>query len=272
MPQPSLNGKELADFIKQRQSHQVRHLKQAYGITPKLLIITPQHASGPINAYVRYKQRYAADIQVATEVKPSSERDMANLVDQANNDPQIHGVIIQLPLNDPTYTDDIIKHISPNKDVDGLTGPHAPYTPATAQAIDWLLSGYNINLAGKKIAIIGRGRLVGAPLERLWRDCQLDVTVCDRQTPNTAEIIASSDIIVTATGQPHLITTDMIKPETVIVDAGTASEDGVIVGDVDPSVRSRTDVVITPEKGGVGPLTIAVMIDHVIQAAQATVK
>ena len=272
MPQPSLNGKELADFIKQRQARQVRHLKQAHGVTPKLLIITPQHASGPINAYVRYKQRYAADISVETEVRSSLECDMPALIDQANHDPLIHGIIVQLPLNDPTYTDDIVSRIVPNKDVDGLTGPHAPYTPATAQAIDWLLSGYNVELTDKKIAIIGRGRLVGAPLERLWHDRGLGVTVCDRQTPNTAEIIASSDIIVTATGQPHLITADMVKSGVVIVDAGTASEDGVIVGDVDPGVRVRTDVAVTPEKGGVGPLTIAVMIDHVIQAAQATTE
>ena len=96
--------------------------------------------------------------------------------------------------------------------------------------------------------------------------------MCDRQTPNTTEIIAASDVIVTATGQPHLITADMVKTGAVVVDAGTASEGGVIVGDVDPSLRERSDVTLTPEKGGVGPLTIAVMIDHVIQAAQATIE
>ena len=197
---------------------------------------------------------------------------MPAAIDRANNDPHIHGIIIQLPLNDPSQTDAIVRRIAPAKDVDGLSGPQAAYTPATAQAIDWLLAGYNISLDDKQLAIIGRGRLVGAPLERLWRDRGLTVTVCDRQTPNTTEIIAASDVIVTATGQPHLITADMVKTGAVVVDAGTASEGGVIVGDVDPSLRERSDVTLTPEKGGVGTLTIAVMIDHVIQAAQATVE
>ena len=272
MPTPSLNGRELASFIKQRQARQVRHLRQAHGITPKLLIITPLNASGPINAYVRYKQAYAADILVETEVAPTAEANMPAAIDRANNDPHVHGIIVQLPLNDPSQTDAIVQRIAPAKDVDGLSGPHAAYTPATAQAIDWLLAGYNISLDDKQLAIIGRGRLVGAPLERLWRDRGLAVTVCDRQTPNTTEIIAASDVIVTATGQPHLITADMVKTGAVVVDAGTASEGGVIVGDVDSSVRERSDVTLTPEKGGVGPLTIAVMIDHVIQAAQATIE
>ena len=272
MPTSSLNGRELASFIKQRQARQVRHLRQAHGITPKLLIITPLNASGPINAYVRYKQAYAADILVETEVAPTAEIDMPGVIDRANNDPHIHGIIVQLPLNDPSQTDAIVRRISPAKDVDGLSGPQAAYTPATAQAIDWLLAGYNISLDNKQLAIIGRGRLVGAPLERLWRDRGLTVTVCDRQTPNTTEIIAASGVIVTATGQPHRITADMVKTGAVVVDAGTASEGGVIVGDVDPSVRQRSDVILTPEKGGVGPLTIAVMVDHVIQAAQATVE
>ena len=262
MPTSSLNGRELASFIKQRQARQVRHLRQAHGITPKLLIITPLDASGPINAYVRYKQAYAADILVETEVAPTAEIDMPSAIDRANNDPHIHGIIVQLPLNDPSQTDAIVQRIAPAKDVDGLSGPQAAYTPATAQAIDWLLAGYNISLDDKQLAIIGRGRLVGAPLERLWRDRGLTVTVCDRQTPNTTEVIAASDVIVTATGQPHLITADMVKAGAVVVDAGTASEGGVIVGDVDPSLRERSDVT----------LTIAVMIDHVIQAAQATVE
>ena len=271
MPTPSLNGRELASFIKQRQARQVRHLRQAHGITPKLLIITPLNASGPINAYVRYKQAYAADILVETEVAPTAEANMPAAIDRANNDPHIHGIIVQLPLNDPSQTDAIVQRIAPAKDVDGLSGPQAAYTPATAQAIDWLLAGYNISLDDKQLTIIGRGRLVGAPLERLWRDRGLTVTVCDRQTPNTTEVIAASDVVVTATGQPHLITADMVKAGAVVVDAGTASEGGVIVGDVDPSLRERSDVTLTPEKVGVGPLTIAVMIDHVIQAAQATI-
>lgn len=263
-----LNGKELAGFIKQRQARQVRRLRQADKIVPKLLIITAKHTSAAIDTYVRLKCAYAADILIDTEVIACSEADMPSIIAEANVDESIHGIIVQLPLEDVSKTDAIVAGIALQKDVDGLGGERASFVSATAEAIDWLLSGYNVVLDDKKIAIIGRGRLVGAPLERLWCSRGLDVTTCDEHSTNTQEVIKRSDVIVTATGKPHLIVSDMVKDKAVIVDAGTASEDGVLVGDVDDSVRERSDVTMTPDKGGVGPLTIAVMIDHVIQAAE----
>lgn len=144
--------------------------------------------------------------------------------------------------------------------------PERHFDPATATAINWLLTGYDIDLTGKKIAIVGRGRLVGAPLIRMWRNSGLDVSVFGRDG-NLSEL-KDFDVIVTATGIPHLITSEMVKPGAVIVDAGTASEDGVLMGDVDDAVRSRTDLkAITPIRGGVGPLTVSVLFDDTIVAA-----
>jgi len=155
--------------------------------------------------------------------------------------------------------------IDPKKDVDGL-GANAGFPSATAQAIDWLLTGYSVELTGKQIAIVGTGKLVGAPLAAMWKARGLSVTTLDESSVNVQETLRESDIIVTATGVPRLITAESVKQKAVVVDAGTASEGGFIVGDVDDSVRERKDVSITPVKGGVGPLTYTVLFDHLIEA------
>lgn len=136
-------------------------------------------------------------------------------------------------------------------------------------AINWLLAGYNVDLKGKKIVIVGEGRLVGAPLAHMWRNSGFDVTVVSEPTDELASIVQTADIVVTATGVAGLITSDMLRPDTVVVDAGTSSEDGRIVGDVADDVRERHDLTITPQKGGVGPLTICALFDNVIRSARA---
>lgn len=260
-----LNGKELQGFIKQRQARQVRNLRQEYGVAPKLVIIMSKNASQAIQTYVRMKTRYAADIMIDVDVQAVAQADMMAAIDQANNDPVVQGIILQLPIDDVSQTEKLCKLIVPEKDVDGL-GDGRIYPSATAQAIDWLLAGYNIELSDKQIAIVGRGKLVGAPLEKMWRQRGLNVQVYDKANPATVDSLQKCGVIVTATGVPHLITSKMIVPETVVVDAGTASEGGVLVGDVDDAVRQRSDITITPQKGGVGPLTYTVLFDHLIEA------
>ena len=260
-----LNGKELQGFIKQRQARQVRNLRQEYGVVPKLVIIMSKNASQAIQTYVRMKTRYAADILIDVDVQAVAQADMMPAIDQANNDSAVQGIILQLPIDDVSQTEKLCQLIAPEKDVDGL-GASSTYPSATAQAIDWLLAGYNIELSDKQIAIVGRGKLVGAPLEKMWQQRGLNVQVYDKTNPATADSLQKCNVIVTATGVPHLITSGMIAPETVVVDAGTASEGGVLVGDVDDAVRQRSDITITPQKGGVGPLTYAVLFDHLIEA------
>lgn len=266
-----LNGSELVGYIKERQAKQVRALRQAWKVFPRLVILKAPGSSQVINTYVNLKQKYGEDILIETDIRTCPESEMPAALDTLKNDTSVHGVIVQLPLDDPSKTDEILSHIPPEKDIDGL-GEAATFDSATAMAINWLLAGYGIDLQGKKITIVGNGRLVGAPLARMWQQSDFDVTVLDRSHPDITPILKQSDIIVTATGNPHLITTTMLKPGAVVVDAGTASEDGVIVGDLDESVRRRDDLIITPEKGGVGPLTVAALFDNVIEAARRTVK
>jgi methylenetetrahydrofolate dehydrogenase (NADP+)/methenyltetrahydrofolate cyclohydrolase len=262
-----LNGTELAGFIKERQARQVRALRQAHHIYPKLVIIKSEHASPVIDTYVRMKRRYGDDILIETEVATLNEADMPAAIEKYNNDPMVHGMIIQLPLDDKSKTDEIVNLVTPEKDVDGL-GQNAKFDSATAMAINWLVAGYGIDLKAKKLTIVGNGRLVGAPLAKIWKASGYDVTVLDSHVTDIAEILRASDVIVTATGVPRLITASMVPVGATVVDAGTASENGVIVGDIEPAIRERDDLKITPEKGGVGPLTITALFDNVIHAAQ----
>jgi methylenetetrahydrofolate dehydrogenase (NADP+)/methenyltetrahydrofolate cyclohydrolase len=216
------------------------------------------------------KRAYGDDILIETVVDTVPMTELSASIAQYNDDVSVHGIIVQLPLDDPTKTDEILAQIAPNKDVDGL-GPDAKFDSATAEAINWLLTGYGIDLIHKKVAIVGNGRLVGRPLATLWSKSGYDLTVLDDTSADIAGVLRESQIIVSATGVPRLITSSMVPPRAVVVDAGTASENGVLVGDVDPAVRERDDITITPERGGVGPLTIAVLFDHVITAALATV-
>lgn len=271
MARKLLNGLELADFIKNRQAKQVRMLRQAHGIVPKLVVIKSKNASPVINSYVRLKQAYAQDILIAMDVLTRDEAEMPATIAAANSDPDVHAIVIQLPLDDASKTDEIVQMVAPAKDVDGLADD-SHFVSATAEAIDWLLAGYGVQLEGKKIVIVGQGRLVGAPLASMWRGRGLDVYTADRSTELIDELIHSGDVVVSAAGQPGLLNDDNIAKSTTVVDAGTASEDGKIVGDADPGLQARQDLIITPPRGGVGPLTIVLMFDHVIRAAMARIK
>lgn len=261
-----LEGRELAGFIKERQASEVRALK-ASGIKPKLVII--RDSDDPVIAkYVNLKIAYGKDIGV--EVVDEKVADVASAtaaIKKANEDASVSGIIVQLPLSDPSQTDAVVKNIAPEKDVDGLSG-RGHFDSATATAINWLLAGHNIELKDKKIAIVGRGRLVGKPLIKMWQNSGYNITVFGRDSDFSD--LKNYDLIVTATGSPHLIKPEMVKPGAIIVDAGTASEGGVLVGDVDEAVFSdAAPAAITPKVGGVGPLTVTVLFEDVIIAAKA---
>lgn len=261
-----LNGKDLAEFIKERQAHQVRGLRQAAQVAPKLAIIVT--VDNPvIEVYMRAKQKYGEDIEVDVEIHRISQEEIAKNLQSLNSDPSVHGIIIQLPLQDPSQTQELCDLVAPEKDVDGL-GVQPAFDPATPLAIQWLLAGYNIELRGKKILILGRGKLVGAPLSKIYNEMELDVESADSSTKNLTELALDSDIIVTATGSPAVLKPEMLKQGAVVVDAGVASEEGKTVGDLDPAVYERDDLTITPAKGGVGPLTISALFDNVIRAAR----
>ena len=269
-----LNGAELRDFIKERQAKQVRALRQSWRVFPKLVIF--YSSKSPVTeTYMRLKENYGADILVEVERREVEISKLKEEIQKANIDEDIHGIIVQLPLENKNgeklsknETEAILSEISKEKDVDGLNG--GDFIPATAQAINWLLAGYNISLENKKIAVVGQGKLVGAPLSKMFEDSGVDVSKFDElNSSDMKEKLKDFDVVITAVGKPDLINSEMLKSKAVVVDAGTASEGGEIKGDVSDEVRElRKDLTITPIKGGVGPLTVASLIDNVIVAAR----
>lgn len=264
-----LNGEELAGYIKERQAKQVRGLRQAHHVFPRLSIVLTNKVP-VITTYVRLKEAYGQDILVDVDIHEVDEPDAAAVIEQLNNDDTVHGIIVQLPLMDPSRTDGLVRLIAPDKDVDSL-GPDSNFDAATPLAINWLLAGYGIDLQDKRIVIVGEGRLVGAPLAEQWRNSGLNVTVVSGPVSDLRNVLDDADVIVSAAGVPGLITSDMLRPGVVVVDAGTSTEGGKIKGDVSGDVRERHDLSITPERGGVGPLTICALFDNVIRSARATV-
>lgn len=269
-----LNGAELRDFIKERQAKQVRALRQSWRVSPKLVIF--YSSKSPVTeTYMRLKENYGADILVEVERREVEISKLKEEIQKANIDEDIHGIIVQLPLENKNgeklsknETEAILSEISKEKDVDGLNG--GDFIPATAQAINWLLAGYNISLENKKIAVVGQGKLVGSPLSKMFEDSGVDVSKFDElNSSDMKEKLKDFDVVITAVGKPDLINSEMLKSKAVVVDAGTASEGGEIKGDVSDEVRElRKDLIITPIKGGVGPLTVASLIDNVIIAAR----
>jgi len=261
-----LNGGELTEFIKERQAHQVRALIQAERIKPKLAIIVCTH-NPVVDTYVALKQKYGADILIEVEVHKIEQSEAMGLIQALNQNPDVHGIIVQLPLKDTAQTDEIVNTIAPEKDVDAL-GTSATYDAATPMAIMWLLAGYNVDVQKKSVALVGQGRLVGAPLKRMLEASNVPVQVVDADTEHPEDILLHSEVIITAVGKPGLIFSDMIPDNCVIVDAAVASENGELKGDLADDVYERQDISVTPRKGGVGPLTVAALFDNVIRAAR----
>jgi methylenetetrahydrofolate dehydrogenase (NADP+)/methenyltetrahydrofolate cyclohydrolase len=261
-----LDGRELVGYIEERQARQVRALRQSWRVVPHLAII--QTTDNPvIDVYVNLKRQYGEEILVDVTVHKPAEADVLSLIETLNADDTVHGIIIQLPMENPDLTQQAVDAVAAEKDVDGL-GVQSAFEAATPMAIDWLLAGYNVNLGAGKIAIVGEGRLVGRPLAALWRSGGYGVTTFNESSEDLAGTLRQYNVIVSATGVPGLIKSQMLQPGAVVVDAGTASEHGRIVGDIADEVRERDDLIMTPRIGGVGPLTVAALFDNVIRAAR----
>ncbi len=261
-----LSGSDLAAYIKQRQAGDVRSLRQSRSVNPKLAII--KCTDDPvIETYVKLKKRYGEDILVGVDIHNLKQTEVRDKIKELNKDITVNGIIVQLPLADPSETDEIVNLVAPEKDVDAL-GAESLFEPATPMAILWLLAGHNIDLKGKDVLLIGRGKLVGGPLEKILLSSNIDVKVADRNTKDLKTMALNADVIVTATGSPSILYSSMIKPGAVVVDAGVASEEGKTIGDVADDVYKRDDISMTPAKGGVGPLTVCALFENVISAAR----
>jgi len=257
-----LNGRELVGFIKERQAKQVRSLRQSEKIFPKLAIINTSDNKGSA-IYTKLKKKYGEDILIDVDIYEIEQSKAVETINTLNVDKTVHGIIVQLPLDDNSQQDEILNAVDPGKDVDGLgVKPH--FDPATPLAITWLLDGFDVSLQDMKIVIVGKGKLVGAPLANMWANH--DLTVVDSQS-NLSEEVIKADIVVTATGKPNLITSALLKQKAVVVDAGVAEAEGTIKGDLADDVYERDDLTVTPRKGGVGPLTVCALFGNVIKAS-----
>ncbi len=265
-----LNGAELAGFIKERQARAVRGLVQAHGVKPKLVIIRT-NPDPVVDSYMRLKTGYGQDIGAEVEVCDVEQSGALDKIAQYNADQLVHGIIVQIPLPDVSQTDEILNSVIPEKDVDGLSSVTV-FDPPTPVAINWLLAGYNIELVGKELLIIGQGRLVGKPLAAMWQNSGLVPKLADRSTDvsDLSTLALEADVLICATGVPGLITSDMVKPNAVIVDAGVATDSNGLVGDVSQEVRELPHITITPVKGGVGPLTVCALFENLLIAARHT--
>lgn len=262
-----LDGRELAEFIKERQAKDVRRLR-ARKIWPKLAIVQVGDNAASAS-YIRSKQKYGADIGIAVDVHQADQP--IPIIDKLNKDPNVHGIIVQLPLPEGTNTDEVLNSVAAKKDVDGLTSASS-FDKPTPTAILWLLAGFNIDLISKAILIVGEGRLVGEPLAEILKQANYDVKTFNERSKDLHGSISDADIIITATGQPGLIKSDWIKDGTVVVDAGTSESGGKVVGDVEPALYERADIKVSPTPGGVGPLTVCALFDNVILAANGSIS
>ena len=261
-----IKGAEIAGFIKERQRHAVAGLRQAQGITPQLAIIRT-NPDPVVDVYMRLKQAYGEDIGVEVAVYQLAAAQATEKIAELSVDKHVHGIIVQLPLPDRDMTQVVVDSVPAAKDVDGLA-VNSDFDPATPTAINWLLAGNNVDLKGQKIVVFGNGRLVGAPLSKIWLASGYDVTTLDKDTKDSGAIIAQADVLVCAAGAPAAIRSSMIKEGAVVIDAAVASDGNSLVGDLADEVYDRQDLTITPKKGGVGPLTISVLFENVIAAAR----
>ena len=256
----SLIGLEIAGYIKERHAAQIR----ASQIKPVLAIVS-NSSEASVQIYLRVKQRYAEDIGAEVRLIQTQAADIADHIVKLNADKSVHGIIIQLPFEGLARPQEIFNTIDPSKDVDALG--LGLYDPPTATAIFWLLAGFNINLNGQEIVIVGNGRLVGQPIVQALKSMDLPYTIIDENTHNPQEIVAPADILISGVGKPEIIQSSWLKPGCVVVDAGIASEAGELKGDVEQTARLRNDISITPIKGGVGPLTVTALFENLLRAA-----
>jgi methylenetetrahydrofolate dehydrogenase (NADP+)/methenyltetrahydrofolate cyclohydrolase len=250
-----LTGRDVAAYIKER------HLQQVAGLPepPKLAIIRSQDNEAG-DRYLKMKRAYGTDIGVPVDLYVETAGTILGRIDQLNHDASVTGIIIQLPLSDRSITDRALAAVDPRKDVDGL-GEGSTFEPATPKATLWLLAAHNVDLKGH-IVVVGQGRLVGKPLADRLEASGHDVTRCDIHTTDLKAETLKADMLFTGTGQPGLIKPDMVKPGAVVVDTGAP------LGELDPALYERDDLTITPNPGGVGPMTVTALFDNLIIAAQ----
>ncbi len=285
-----LDGKRTAGEVRADLGDRVARLAAA-GRPPRLVVVLVGEDPAS-RVYVRNKGRAARKIGMDAETREMSadvsQADLEALIDELGADPTVDGILLQLPLPEGLDADPVIRRIPLDKDVDGLhpgnvgdlargTPRFAPCTPA---GVLELLARYGLSVRGKHVVIIGRSNLVGRPLASLLLlkgdRGDATATVCHSRSERLAEIVRSGDIVVAAVGRPNVVTADMVRPGAIVVDVGInriddpdAPKGSRLVGDVDFEAVKEVASWITPVPGGVGPMTIAMLLANTVQAAEA---
>ena len=272
-----IDGKKVSSHIKDNIAAEVKMLKNKTGKTPGLAVVLV--GDDPASAvYVKNKNKTCKNIgfQSFEHILPenTSEDKLLNLINELNNDDQVNGILVQLPLPSHISSKKILVSINPQKDVDGfhlenvgrLVTGNALFKPCTPAGIIKLLDEYKIEIEGKNAVIIGRSNIVGKPVSFLLLERNATVTICHSRTKDLPSITRSADILIAAIGKPNFVSLDMVKNNAVVIDVGINRLDGKLVGDVDFASVSKQASLITPVPGGVGPMTIAMLMENTLQA------
>lgn len=287
-----LSGTELSAQIRQELAHEVAQFRAKHPIVPTLAAVLMGHDPAS-EVYVRNKRRACEGVGIDSQLHridaAAPLHELLTLVDQLNSDPKVHGILVQLPLPPGLDATRVLDAIHPHKDVDafhphnvGLLLQGRPrFLPCTPHGVQQLLIRNSIPIAGQHIVVVGRSDIVGKPLAAMLmqRDCEYGhdavnatVTVCHRYTRNLARLTQEADIVVAAVGQAHAIGIEHVRAGAVVIDVGINRLENRLVGDVDFDAVAPVAKAITPVPGGVGPLTIAMLLRNTLRAAQLHVS
>lgn len=273
-----LDGKEIAKHYRAQLQKEVETLK-AQGVTPNLTVVLVGN-DGASQSYVNAKKKAAQKIGMASDIvkmeEDVSEQEVLNEIKRLNEDDNVHGILVQVPLPKHISEVKVLEAIDPTKDVDGfhpinigrLYAGVETFIPCTPLGIMELLKNANIELTGKEVAVVGRSHIVGQPVAKLLTDADATVTLLHSKSEHIKETLKRADVIVSAVGRPGLITKEDVKEGAVIIDVGNTVVDGKLVGDVVYDEVRTVASAITPVPGGVGPLTITMVLNNTLLAAK----
>ncbi|MBO5398150.1 MAG: bifunctional methylenetetrahydrofolate dehydrogenase/methenyltetrahydrofolate cyclohydrolase FolD [Clostridia bacterium] len=274
-----LDGKELSKKIKENLKNEVDKLKEQ-GINPKLAVIMVGDNSASA-VYVKNKSNACKKVGIDFEEfllpEETTEDELIELIEKLNVDNTVDGILLQSPVPNHININRAFETISPKKDVDGfnavnvgnLTIGRDCFVSCTPYGVMRMLEEYNIDVAGKTAVVIGRSNIVGKPMLQCLLSKDATVTICHSKTKNLEEVVSKADIVIAAIGKPNFVTGNMIKDGAVVIDVGiNRLEDGKLCGDVNFEEASQKASYITPVPGGVGPMTVAMLVENVVKAAK----
>ena len=277
-----IDGKKVSAEVRVCLAKEAKELKEKTGRVPGLATVLV--GDDPASAvYVRNKNKICRELGFKSfEQKLSldtSEAKLLKLIKELNSNNDIHGILVQLPLPNQIDSEKILQAIDPNKDVDGfhpinvgkLVVGNALLTPCTPSGIIKLLDHYEIDISGKHAVVLGRSNIVGKPLSMLLLQRNATITICHSRTKNLEEITRSADILVAAIGRANFVTENMVRKGAIVIDVGINRVDGKLTGDINFEPVSKKASYITPVPGGVGPMTIALLMENTLKAFKKSI-